>query len=142
MRSIARSIAALCTYRCGRHVCTLMLIRGASSAGFAVEGWPRSRRRHWAAALSRSRESPRDNLRSGVSPSGIVDQGERLDIVNNRTEPRDAAPTRTKVARPANSLAWTRPAAIGGAREARARRLAALNSRAHSERTPFAHQGR
>lgn len=53
----------------------------------------------------------------------------------HRRKSRATRQTRSRQAR-------TRPAAIGRTREARPRSLAAPNSRAHSRRTPFVHQGR
>lgn len=80
-------IVALYTYRCGRHVCTLTLLRR-----WCVVCWALRRKvmasRSTAVLSHHERTAPQNASRqrshSVVSPSGIVDQGEHLDIVKNR----------------------------------------------------------
>lgn len=153
MRSIARRIAALHTYRCGRHVCTLTLLRRcASSAGLAVESGGLG----WASFVARRRAAPfrflktrRDDARvpafhrralsikANALTSLIIRHGRNLETwdvcgAERGRKSRD----RPQLARAEDSDA--RPTApIGRAREARTRSLAAPTYRAHSERPPF-----
>lgn len=105
MRSIARKIAALCTYRCGRHVCTLtfpmcrLLGSATEGGGLAVDGG--------GGDPVPSHKNGANTRVPAFHRSSIVDQGERLDIVNNRYT--DGTLRRGAESR-ATSRTWTRRA--------------------------------